>query len=303
MSLHLANSCPRATARQLFAASRTFSTSTVALQNHVPPESPSYIRLPTPPQSDEKKLPRVRGHLPVPREVFPRLEGDRKMQPAYLKQTVPEPHHPQPPKNETQEWKQKMANSRRENLEIGLKQLWARRNRRDEVRNARVSRKFKEHNDAVKAAEREDDRLTRSTVLESVLDTKTYPDPERFVRADRSRSKVQAIEGAKREARRDALMELYINASNFIVTEQELKAEIENVFAEDFFKKQGQAVGRYGSAENTWDIWGKPTSIANMLETTTGTSTKIMDFYESEYDRSVKRQKRIAEEFTGGKME
>jgi hypothetical protein len=40
-----------------------------------------------------------------------------------------------------------------------------------------------------------------------------------------------------------------------------------------------------------------------MLETTTGTSTKLVDVYESEYDRSVKRQKRIAEEFTGGKME
>jgi hypothetical protein len=98
-------------------------------------------------------------------------------------------------------------------------------------------------------------------------------------------------------------MELYINASNFIVSESELKAEIDTIFAQDFFHKQGFDVGRYGSAENTWDVWGKPTSINDMLETTTGVSTKIMDFYETEYDRSVKRQKRIAEEFTGGKME
>ncbi|KAF4979299.1 hypothetical protein FZEAL_4466 [Fusarium zealandicum] len=303
MSSLLTTSCPRAAARQLLMASRTFSTSTAALQNSVPPESPSYIRLPTPPQSDEKKLPRVRGHLPVPREVFPRLEGNRKVRAEYIKQTVPEPAKAQTPKNETQEWKQKMAGARRENLQKGLKELWVRRNRRDSVRNARVSRKFDEHHQAVTGAEREDERLTRSTVLKSVLDTETYPDPERFTRAERSRSKVQAIEGSKREARRDALMELYMNASNFIVSETELKAEIDNVFSEDFFKKQGQAVGRYGSSGNTWDIWGKPTSIANMLETTTGTSTKTMDFYESEYDRSVKRQKRIAEEFTGGKME
>ncbi|KAI8683783.1 hypothetical protein NCS57_00043100 [Fusarium keratoplasticum] len=302
MSFHLTTSCPRAAARQLFVASRGFST-VAALQNQVPPESPSYIRLPTPPQSDEKKLPRVRGHLPVPREVFPRMEGDRKVQADYIKQTVPKPANPQPPKNETQEWKQKMASTRRENLELGLKELWVRRNRRDAVRNARVSQKFREHNAAAKAAEREDDRLTRSTVLESVLDTKTYPDPNRFERAEQGRRKVWAIEAAKRGARRDALMELYINASNFIVTETELKAEIERVFDADFFKKQGTAYGRFGSSENVWDIHGKPTSIANMLETTTGASTKIMDVYESEYDRSVKRQKRIAEEFTGGKME
>ncbi|KAM0559531.1 hypothetical protein ACHAPJ_004561 [Fusarium lateritium] len=302
MSLNIIASCPRATTRQLFVASRAFSTSAVTHQQ-VPPESPSYIRLPTPPQSDEKKLPRVRGHLPVPREIFPRIEGDRKIRADYIKQTVPKASNVRPPKNENQEWKRKMANSRRKNLEVGLKELWARRNRRDAIQNERVSRKFNEHHQAVKAPEREDDRLTRSTVLESVLDTTTYPDPDRFSRADRSRSKVKAMEGSKREARRDALMELYINASNFIVTENELKAEIDHIFAEDFFQKQGYDVGRYGAAQNTWDVWGKPTSITNMLETTTGTSTKVMDFYESEYDRSVKRQKRIAEEFTGGKME
>ncbi|KAF5674725.1 hypothetical protein FHETE_2799 [Fusarium heterosporum] len=302
MSFGLASSCPRVVARQLFAATRAFS-STAATLEQVPPESPSYIRLPTPPQSDEKKLPRVRGHLPVPREIFPRVEGDRKVRADYIRQTVPKPANKQKPKNDTQEWKQKMASSRRQNLESGLKELWVRRNRRDAVQNERVSRKFQDHHQAVKAPEREDDRLTRSTVLESVLDTKTYPDPQRFVRADRSRTKVQAVEGAKREARRDALMELYINASNFIVTEEELKAEIDTIFAEDFFHKQGFDVGRYGAAQNTWDVWGKPTSIGNMLESTTGVSTKIMDFYETEYDRSVKRQKRIAEEFTGGKME
>lgn len=239
----------------------------------------------------------------MPREVFPRLEGDRKMRPEYLRQTAPKPSHAQAPKNETQEWKQKMANARRSNLEKGLKDLWERRNRSDEIRNARVSRKFNENNAAGAAPEREDDRLTRSTVLDSVMDTAVRPDPKRFARADRSRTKVRAIENNKREARRDALMELYINAANFITSEKELKAEIDHIFAEDFFKKQGQAVGRYGNAENTWDIYGRPPTIANMLETSTGSSTKLMDFYESEYDRSVKRQKRIAEEFTGGKME
>ncbi|CAM1510106.1 Fc.00g004410.m01.CDS01 [Cosmosporella sp. VM-42] len=300
MSL-LSGSCPRATARQLISLSRSFSTTPAVL--NVPPESPSYIRLPTPPQSDEKKLPRVRGHLPVPREVFPRIEGNRKVRPDYISQTAPKPAEPRKPENETQAWKMKMANTRRGNLEKGLKDLWARREKSDRRRNARVSQKFEEHNRAARAPERKDDVLTRSTVLDSVLDTQVYIDPDRFRRAEKSYHKTLAVQNSKREARRDALMELYINASSFIVNENELKAEIENVFSEDFFKKQGQTMGRYGNAENTWDVHGKPPSIANMLEDTTGTSTKIMDIFESEYDRSVKRQKRIAEEFTGGKME
>lgn len=196
-----------------------------------------------------------------------------------------------------------MAETRRTNLEQGLKALYTRREKSDAARNARVSRKFKEHNEAAAAPEREDDRLTRSTVLDAILDTKVYPDPERFARAQRGKFKVQAKEKAKYEARRDALMELYINASNFIVQESELKAEIDEIFSEDYFRKQSQFFQRYGTTENSWGIYGKPPSIATMLETTTGKSTKLMDYYESEYDRSVKRQKRIAEEFTGGKME
>lgn len=303
MSLNPSAPCVRPALRQLLRASRTFSTSQSLGSNNVPPESPSYIRLPTPPQSDETKPARVRGHLPVPREIFPRLEGDRKVRPDYIQRTAQKPAKHREPANEAQRWKAEMADNRRTNLEDSLQALWARRSKSDKVRNARVSRKFEEHNQAAAAPEREDDRLTRSTVLDSVLDTKVYPDPDRFSRADRSRTKVMARESAKREARRDAIMELYISASNFIVQESELKAEIDKVFTEDYFRKQSQAVNRYGATENTWGIYGKPPSIANMLETSTGTSTKLMDYYESEYDRSVKRQKRIAEDLTGGKME
>ncbi|KAH7153032.1 hypothetical protein EDB81DRAFT_441879 [Dactylonectria macrodidyma] len=304
MAFLLGTACPRAAARELSFISRSFSTTHAAL-NQVPPESPAYIRLPTPPQSEEKKLPRVRGHLPVPREVFPREEGERKVQPSYMEETAPRRklENYGDLKSPADLWKRKMADNRRHNLGVGLKELWNRRRQLDSRRNARVSKKFEEHNAAASAPEREDDRLTRSTVLESIMDTTVYPDPKRFSKCERSKSRVLAIEASKREARRDALMELYINASSFILNEAELKAEIDTVFAEDYFKKQGQAMGRYGHAENTWDIWGKPPTVGDMLETSTGASTKIMNLYESEYDRSVKRQKRIAEEFTGGKME
>ena len=195
-----------------------------------------------------------------------------------------------------------MADKRRANLEEGLHSLWARRSEMDKSRHHRVSRNFEANNKAATAAEREDDRITRSTVLGSMLDTKVYADPNRFARIDRSRTRIAARENARREARQDALMELYISASNFIVHESELKAEIDKVFADDYFRKQSQTQNSH-VAENTWGVYGKPPSIANMTEMSTGTSTKVMHQYESEYDRSVKRQKRIAEDLTGGKME
>lgn len=306
MSLSGPRTCIRLPVRQALASSRTnFSTSrSVQSPDRVPPESPSYIRLPTPPQSDETKPPRVRGHLPIPREVFSRLEGSRKIQPEYIHKTAPQPTKPsRETVTEAQKWKTAMAESRRTNLKEGLDALWTRRQEMDRSRNERVSRKFQKHNKAGAAAEREDDRLTRPTVLDVIMDTTVYPDPDRFARADRSRTRVLAKETEKREARRDALMELYTSASNFIVHENELKEKIEEVFAEGCFRKQSADAYRHGATDNMWGLYGKPPSIANMMETATGASTKVMEADESEYDRSVKRQKRIAEDLTGGKME
>lgn len=299
MVLHPATPSMRPIIRHVVSASRSFSSTPAVLSNKIPPESPAYIRLPPPPQSDEAKAARIRGALPVPREIFPRAEGSRKLRPDYILKTAPLPKTRRP----TDDWKATMANNRRKNLQQGLKELWKRQNKDERVRTARAHRKFEENQRLAAAPEREDDRITRGTVLDAILDTKVYPDPDRFLRADRSRSKTLAKETTKREARRDSLMELYINASNFIVQESELKAEIENIFSENFFRNQSQAIDRHGTTENAWGVYGKPPGLARMMEQTAGTSTKVMDYYESEHDRSVKRQKRIAEEFTGGKME
>lgn len=303
MPLRASGPCIRLPIRKGLHFPRKFSGSRSLGSIRVPPESPSYIRLPTPPQSNETKPTRVRGHLPIPRDIFPRSGGDKKVQPHYIERTAPRSTKPREGKTSAQRWKAALADSRRTNLKDGLGALWARRSEIGNARNVRVSRKFQQHKKAGAAPEREDDRLTRPTILQSILDTRVYSDPSRFSRADKSRTKVLARENSKREARRDAIMELYISASNFIVHENELKAEIDKVFAEDYFRQRSQTFYRHGSTENTWGIYGKPPSIANMMETSTGASTKVMDFDESEFDRSVKRQKIIAEDLTGGKME
>lgn len=283
-------------------ASRAFSTTQPVLTNTVPPESPSYVRLSNPPQSEEIKPPRVRGHLPVPRKIFSRLEGDRKIRPEYMQCTAPEPTNRAAPSSAARQWKQRIAETRRCNLKESLQELWERRSKGEKIRQHHKSNKFEEHRRASQASEREDDRLTRTTVLESLLDTKVYPDPERFARAARSRSKLQAQEGAKREARRHALTELYISASNFIVQESDLKWEVDRVFQDDHFTKQNRGVNRYGASTNIWGSHGKPPTLATMLEATSGNLPRMNNFYESEHDRSVKRLMKIAETLTGGKI-
>lgn len=197
-----------------------------------------------------------------------------------------------------------MADARRENLKDGLQALWTRHAQREGVREASKKLKKEARAKARAAPERADDRFTRGTVLEQVLDTKVYPDPDRFERVDRSRNKVVVRETIKREARRDALIELYMSATNFIVKESELQAEIDKVFAPDYFAKQKLGTMVPGAAANAWGVYGKPVSIANMLAATTGSSKQlVLDLNETEHDHAAKAQKRIAEEFTGGKME
>ncbi|OAA73430.1 hypothetical protein ISF_00331 [Cordyceps fumosorosea ARSEF 2679] len=98
-------------------------------------------------------------------------------------------------------------------------------------------------------------------------------------------------------------MELYINAAEgFIVTETDLKDEIDRLFHEDYFRKQSIKGYRPGATENVWGVHGKPPGVATMFESVTRTSTNLASASESEFDHSVKRTKKISEELTGGKM-
>lgn len=299
MSVHSSRASIRPAARSLLSAPRrSFSCSAVLFQNQVPPESPSYIRLPQPPQSDEHKQVRVKGHLPVPREVFARGDGERKVSKEYIDKAT---KLPAKGVDETR-WKDVVAQSRRDNLEQGLAELWKRKTRDDTAARTRSTARMEENRRLAHAPERRDDVLTRSTVLDALLDTKVYPDPKRFGKADRSRARVATIENTKREARRDAIMEMYINASNFITKESELKEELDKVFSEDYFRKKGQSENSAGMAENVWGVYGAPSGTTEMLQWTMRKSAKSLDQAETSHDRAAARQKKLAEELTGGKM-
>lgn len=280
-----------------------FSTTSPANNGRIPPESPKFIPVPEPPQSSEVRLPPIKGHLPVPRQVFSKRDGARKVAPGYIEKTVPRGQAElvgEAPRNDLEAWRRRMAESRRQSLAAGLKGLYRRKERTERIEKARSKANFEANRRAAMAPEGLDDVFTRATVpAAAALNEAMQPDPARFERAEQSAAATAARRQAASEARRDALSELYISAKDFIITEKELEETVEKIFTEDYFRKLGSVAI---DSSNIWDARGSPITIAGMVSAVNRTQTNLVSSAQSEATRTAKRQKIVAEELTGGKM-
>ncbi|KAK0655662.1 hypothetical protein B0T16DRAFT_319413 [Cercophora newfieldiana] len=294
--------------RQSRTTASPFSTTSAAAHLPVPPESPKYIRVPVPPQSNEERLPPVRGHLPVPRDVFPKGEGRLKMKPGYVEAAAPISASEKaglPPKSESEARRRVEAATRRDAFATGLKGLWERKEVQTTKAKERTIIRLKRNRKAAMAPERPDDILSRSTFgPPSLLNTAVELDPLRFERAEEARKRHEVIVAKKAEARRDALTQLYVAAGDFIVDEQELEQRVNDIFAKGFVNP----AGLLGSSESIWDSGSIPISVgevkaemfSGILEGSEATGFAAIN--KSAEDRTAERQKRVAEELTGGKL-
>jgi len=235
--------------------------------------------------------------------VFHKRDGHRKVAPGYIEKTVPRTqaeHLGEPPRNDLDAWRRRMAESRRQSLAAGLKGLYRRKERSDKISRERSTAKFERNRRAAMAPEGLDDVLTRATVpVAAALNEAMQPDPARFEVAERSAAVTAERQQAASEARRDALSELYIAAKDFIVTEEELEQTVEKIFTEDYFRKLGSVAI---DSSNIWDARGSPITIAGMVSAVNRTQTNLISAAQTETTRTAKRQKVVAEELTGGKM-
>ncbi|KAI1414169.1 hypothetical protein F5Y13DRAFT_159945 [Hypoxylon sp. FL1857] len=304
---------PRATSISTTTTTTTFAAlfSSSAAKSHqqIPPESPLFINVPNPPQDQSiealRELKPVKGHLPIPRRVFKQRDGHLKPQDEWLTRSAPQPtseKSQQPPRSDVQAWKRKMADSRRENMREGVRALYARKQLFDKRRLERQTVKLAANRAAALAPEREDERLTRASVNSGTLQTAVLPDPERMERALESRQRTEFLAAQKSEARRDAIQELYMKARSFIVSEKDLETEVDRLFAPDYWKKQGISASGF-DVHNVWDLDGRPPTVADMLNDVSRTSSSVLKNLESEKTRTLKRQKEVAEELTGGKLD
>ncbi|KAK4098637.1 hypothetical protein N658DRAFT_499318 [Parathielavia hyrcaniae] len=281
---------------------RSFSTTPSTSQlPGVPSESPKFITIPEPPQSAERKLPPIKGYLPVPRDPFPGREGSRKAKPAFAAAASPLSKAElagTPPRSEQEARHRLMAAARRSALSSGIQGLYVRKRQREKRMRARSEARSQANVAAATAPERLDDVLTRPTVrAATALETAVAPDPARFAAAEAARAQHALRESFRAEERRDALAQLYVAAKDFIIDEAELESRVNAIFTADHHK--------YGSTDRGQSIWDSkeaPVSVANLQAEMTGASNRLTERNRSPAFKTTARQKAVAEELTGGKL-
>ncbi|RAL06017.1 uncharacterized protein BO80DRAFT_372403 [Aspergillus ibericus CBS 121593] len=283
---------------------RNCKTATVQLRGfasssslRVGPESPNFINVPRTVQPDLPSKPRVKGTLPVPRELFPARRKDKPTE-EYIAAATPLPTKevsldPNDPHEEYIQWKKHMAEMRRKNLREGLLELHTRKQRTDKAMMQRSLEKQKRRERIFRQPEREDERLTRTSVTQDMLPqhTPVLPDPDRKARLARSKERVEHHQAMKELERRDNLHELYMNARNFITTEAQLLAEIEKVFPEG---ENAAWRSDHQQGENIWNLGLPPTVHSILNESRRGEASR--------WELIQDRVKKLGEEITGGKL-
>jgi len=255
----------------------------------------------------------MKGILPRPRRIFQRNKD--KGSASFLAATAPEPQPRSLSPNLSAEerskiaFKEAQAASRRQNLREGILALRERK-RREDKRTAAIRESIRqEYQEKVHAPEREDERLTRSTVLQSSrpLSAAVLPDPNRAERMAERRRKYVELQHGKEDDRLSALHTLYINSKDFIVTQADLEKKVSDEFDKPFYQNNPD--------RGIWDEEGFPEDIRWLVAQQATRSDQYAaaigkgragDFAVEQnsrvVDKSIERAQRIAEELTGGKM-
>ncbi|KAL2818802.1 hypothetical protein BDW59DRAFT_126642 [Aspergillus cavernicola] len=288
--MSLFRNCGRTATVQL----RGFSSSSSL---RVGPESPNFIEVPRSIQPDLPPKPRVKGTLPVPREIFSSRRPDKPTE-QYIAAATARPADQKKiqsdePHAEYREWKRKMADMRRQNLREGLLELHSRKQRTDNMMERRSREKQRRRERVLRQPEREDERLTRPSVVQEMQPKRMplLPDPEREARLANSQARLESKKLDKELERQDALHSLYMNARTFITTEAQLAAEIENVFPEGE-NEAWRSDHQHG--DNIWNL-GLPQTVQNLV-------TEDRKFERKRWDLIQDRVKKLGEQITGGKL-
>ncbi|KAL8837019.1 MAG: hypothetical protein Q9170_002673 [Blastenia crenularia] len=287
---------------------RYLSTTSPTHHPQIRPESPNFIHVPRPPQPDAPYQPHIKGILPIPRRLFPRSAPDRTT-PEYLAATTPDPSPqtlsaPKPTDPSTRrlvEWKSKVAHHRRRNLRESLHELKGRKEKSDRRYAARSAAKQHMREKLLSAPTPADERFTTPSVIQSALPIRGgsgLPDPNREARVAAKRQNHATHEAYKKAERRNALHTLYMNARDFIVTEEKLEEAVEKAF--DPQSKQFDSESRRGL--NVWNL-GYQETVSEMLGKANKVDrAKALESYQGYGGIVGERMRRLGEELTGGKM-
>ncbi|KAL8907135.1 MAG: hypothetical protein Q9171_005977 [Xanthocarpia ochracea] len=309
--LHTAT-CPhlRSSSCQRAPRSRLFSTTTPSHRPSIGPESPNYIHVPRAPQPDAYYRPHIKGILPTPRPIFPKHDKkapEEKTSESYLAATIPDPspktlNAPKPKDpfaRRLVEWKSKIAEHRRRNLRESLLELRDRKAKTDTRLAARTAAKQRLRESLLNAPTPADEKYTAASILQSSLPSrKGLQDPDREARIEQKKANFAAHDAMKKAERRNALHTLYMNAREFIVTEEKLNEAVERAF--DPYSTQFDNESRRGL--NVWNL-GYPETVKEQLDRANkGEQGRAVERSSGFSGVTDERMRRIGEALTGGKM-
>ncbi|KAJ5090810.1 hypothetical protein N7532_009494 [Penicillium argentinense] len=282
-------------ARAANVQARGFSTTSTNLR--AGPESPHFIEIPRIIQPSNPIKPKVKGTLPVPREIFPARRTD-KPSPQYLEAVSParttKPSRSADKLERGQQlFNQRMADRRRSHLRESLSVLHQRKRAAENTVFNRSKASQERRQRILDQPEPEDERLTRPSVVAAMLapnDT-FLRDANRDQRLAFSKARLEAKQAEKQAQQQDDIHSLYMNARTFITTEEQLSAEIDRVFPDglnDAWRNDHQP------GENVWNL-GTPQTVQSIVNETRKSET-------ARWDVTQDRVKQLGEQITGGKL-
>jgi len=282
---------------------RSFSSTAPSLA--VGPESPNYIEVPKPLQPSTPFKRNVKGHLPVPRDVFRTRSKIPKESDEFVANSTPDAKKVKVPGPYSRDadyrlYKQRLAEARKQAFREGVQELHERKVITETARSAQIRRSNAERIALAMAPPRTVDVLTQTSVSKGIRDflEDKLPSTPREVVAARRRKSYQtrlARQGAVRQSR---LHDLYTNARDFIVDEEQLDEAIENAFGTDEMPVRWSTTGQVikgGSHELGESVWagGVPEGVSDKLQKLKGGDGVGL---------AEERVKKVAETLTGGKM-
>ncbi|KAF2691758.1 hypothetical protein K458DRAFT_425654 [Lentithecium fluviatile CBS 122367] len=281
-------------------AIRAFSSTPPSLA--LGPQSPNYIEVPKPVQPSFPPKPDVKGHLPVPRDVFKTRSKLPKEDDKFVARATKDPAQVKVPGPYSQDadyrlYKQRLAQARKEALRDGVKELHGRKTTTEAADLARIQLHSAERRRLAMAPPRTVDVLTQTSIQKGIRDFLTDSLPrtprEAIVKARRKgyRNRL-AKQDAVREQR---LHHLYTNAREFIVNEEQLDEAIEKAFGTEANPVRWDNHGAISPTASGMSPWDGP-----MPE---GVGDKLQSLKGGEgVGLAKERVRKLVEALTGGKM-
>lgn len=267
------------------------------------PQSPNYIEVPKPKQPTFPLDPDLKGHLPIPRDIFKTRNQHPKESHVFLRKSTKDPKDRKAPGPFSRDadfrlYKQRLADARKEALKEGVQELHARKVTSEARHLARIQQSGELRTKLAMAPRRQVDVLTETSVSKGVRDflAGTLPLTDKNIEARRrAYERRQAAQQAVRESR---LHDLYTNARTFIVSEDQLDRAIEDAFGTDEEPIGWDIKGNVGPRSRGHEglsPWhgAMPEGVGDMMNKLRGGEGVGL---------AKERVKKLAEELTGGKM-